>query len=64
MTIEVCRLKFTTDIAVDGKLTAKDMDSLREAIERTLKQYGYHASFMVGSNSELEISQEKYDASN
>lgn len=65
MTISLWRLKFTAEIAVDGeRLSSPDQNTLCEAIERTLKQYGYHADFMVGKNGQLEIYKEKHDASN
>ena len=64
MSISLWRLRFTAEIAVDGKqLTGPDQNTLCEAIERTLKQYGYHADFMVGKGGQLEIYQENKNAS-
>lgn len=60
--IKICTMKFTAEIAVNGKLSSGDIEELHKGIERTIKQHGYCGDFMLGMSA-IEISENK-DASN
>ena len=62
MTIEVWKLTFTAEVALNEEWKTTDTDSLYNELVRVVKQHGYLGGLMIG-RSEIEISQEKYDAS-
>ena len=56
--IKICTLRFNAELAVNGKLSSGDIEELRKGIERTIKQHGYCADFMLGMNT-IEIVENK-----
>ena len=56
--IKICTLKFTAELAVNGKMSSGDIEELQKGIERTIKQHGYCADFMLGMNV-LEVTENK-----
>ena len=58
MTINLRSLKFTAEIAVNGKLQPRDVEALRLEIARAVQRMGYHNDFLLG-DSQLELYGEK-----
>ena len=56
--IKICTLRFNAELAVNGRLSDKEIEELHKAIERTIKQHGYCADFMLGMNT-IEIVENK-----
>ena len=56
--IKICTMKFTAELAVNGKLSSGDIEELHKGIERTIKQHGYCGDFMLGMSA-IEISENK-----
>lgn len=63
MTIEVWKLTFTAEVALNEEWKTTDTDSLYNELVRVVKQHGYLGGLMIGQ-SKLELSEGKYDASN
>ena len=60
--IKICTMRFNAELAVNGRLSDKEIEELRKAIETVLRQRGCYANFMIGMNT-IEIKENK-DASN
>lgn len=56
--IKICTMRFNAELAVNGKLSSKDIEELHKAIERTIKQYGFCGDFMLGMST-IEITENK-----
>ena len=59
--IKICTMRFNAELAVNGKLSDKEIEELHKAIETVLRQRGCYANFMIGMNT-IEIKENK-DAS-
>ena len=63
MTIEVWKLTFTAEVALNEEWKTTDTDSLYNELVRVVKQHGYLGGLMIGQ-SKIELAEGKYDASN
>ena len=63
MTIEVWKLTFTAEVALNEEWKTTDTDALYKELVRVVKQHGYLGGLMIGQ-SEIELAEGKYDASN
>lgn len=55
MTIEVWKLTFTAEVAINEDWKSTDTEALHQEFVRVVKQQGYLSGLMIGSNKlELE----------
>ena len=58
MTINVAKLRFDAELAIYDKLSTDEVETLRVAIERVIKQHGVYGNLMIGQNT-LQITGKK-----
>lgn len=62
MTIEVWKLTFTAEVAINDEWKTTDTDALYKELVRVVKQNGYLSGLMIGQ-SKIELSEENKNAS-